>query len=85
MSKTLLTTCDLWLSATILCESDAELKDVKVSKGSILFTFRGENLNRLADSYYKQEALVNVTELRSRLNFLRDIIFESRRQKKFGR
>ena len=83
-----LNTSDLWLGGYILSESDAELKDVQISfKGreSILFNLQGDNLSELAKSYYKQEALANVIELRSKLNFLRDIIFESRRQKKFGR
>ncbi|WP_372365548.1 hypothetical protein [Candidatus Uabimicrobium sp. HlEnr_7] len=87
MSETL-TTCDLWLGGYILSESDAELKDVQVSfegRESILFSIKGEDLNELAKSYYKQEALANVIELRAKLNFLRDIIFESRRQRKLGR
>ncbi|WP_372371345.1 hypothetical protein [Candidatus Uabimicrobium sp. HlEnr_7] len=87
MSETL-TTCDLWLGGYILSESDAELKDVQVSfegRKSILFSIKGEDLNELAKSYYKQEALANVAELRAKLNFLRDIIFESRRQRKSGR
>ena len=83
-----LNTSDLWLGGYILSESDAELKDVQISfegRESILFNLQGENLNELAKSYYKQEALANVIELRSKLNFLRDIIFESRRQRKIGR
>ena len=83
-----LNTSDLWLGGYILSESDAELKDVQISfegRESILFNLQGENLSELAKSYYKQEALANVIELRSKLNFLRDIIFESRRQRKIGR
>ena len=83
-----LNTSDLWLGGYILSESDAELKDVQISfegRESILFNLQGENLRELAKSYYKQEALANVIELRSKLNFLRDIIFESRRQRKIGR
>ncbi|WP_372370412.1 hypothetical protein [Candidatus Uabimicrobium sp. HlEnr_7] len=83
-----LNTSDLWLGGYILSESDAELKDVQVSfegRESILFNLQGENLSELTKSYYKQEALANVAELRNKLNFLRDIIFESRRQRKIGR
>ena len=83
-----LNTSDLWLGGYILSESDAELKDVQISfegRESVLFNLQGENLSELVKSYYKQEALANVIELRSKLNFLRDIIFESRRQRKIGR
>jgi len=83
-----LNTSDLWLGGYILSESDAELKDVQISfegRESILFNLQGENLSELAKSYYRQEALANVIELRSKLNFLRDIIFESRKQRKIGR
>ena len=87
MSETL-TTCNLWLGALVLSESNAELKDVKISfeeRESILFVFSGEELTQLANSYYNQEALANVVDLRNKLNFLRDIIFESRKQRKLGR
>ena len=82
-----LNTPDLWLGSYILSESDAELKEVQFSerKGSILFYFKGEDLNSLVREYYEEEALANVIMLRSKLNFLRDIVFESRKQKKLRR
>ena len=82
-----LNTVDLWLGSFILSESDAELKDVRFceGKGSVLFTFRGENLNSLVNDYFTEEALANVVVLRSKLNFLRDIIFENRKQSKLRR
>lgn len=83
-----LNTSDLWLGGYILSESDAELKDVQISfeeRESILFNLQGKDLSELAKSYYNQQALANVVELRNKLNFLRDIIFESRRQRKLGR
>ena len=77
-------TSDLWLSALFLCETDAELIDMQVTRNgreTIMFCFKGENLSRLARSYCKDEALANVTRLRARINDLRDVIFQQRQHR----
>ena len=76
---------DIWLVSYLLCETNAKLTDVLNNNSSIQFCIQGENLQRLAKSYIKSEALANVIELRSKINYLRDIIFESRRQRKIER
>ena len=84
----LLASSDIWLCSFLLCETEAKLVNLQKNINginTIEFSLKGENLSILADSYYKQEALANVVELRNKLNFLRDIIFESRRQRKSGR
>lgn len=84
----LLASSDIWLCSYILCETEAKLVNLQKNTNginTIEFSLKGENLSEAAQSYYKQEALANVVELRSKLNFLRDIIFESRKQKLEGR
>ena len=79
----LYTTSDLWLSAIILSETDAELVDFQVSRNgrmNVSFSFRGENLTQLAREYCEEKAYANVTRLRSKINFLRDIIFTSKKK-----
>ena len=74
-------TSDLWLSALFLAETDAELKEVQCSRNgrrTVIFTFSGEGLSRVARAYCKREAQANVTQLRERLNELRDHIFQAR-------
>ncbi len=71
---------DLWQSAYILCESDAELVDFQVNhngRTTVSFCLRGKNLSKLAKDYCNNQALANVTELRAKINLLRDIIFQS--------
>ena len=70
-------TQDLWLGSLFLIESDAEL--IKVQTGingrkNVTFSFQGEGLGRLADMYYRQEALGNVAQIREKINLLRDIV-----------
>ena len=76
-------TSDLWLSAVILSETDAELVDFQVSRNgrmNVSFSFRGENLTQLAHEYCEEKAYANVARLRNKINFLRDIIFTSKKK-----
>lgn len=76
-------TQDIWLGSVLLCESNAKLEDVQISRNgreTVSFCFRGENLNALAKSYCEEEAVANVAELRRQMNFLRDIIFASKKK-----
>lgn len=73
---------DIWLISYLLCEADAELTGVQTNVNTIQFCIRGENLATLASSYCQKEALANVAELRIKLNYLRDIIFESRKRQR---
>ena len=81
MSEELYSTSDIWLGATLLCETDANLEDFQVSRNgrtTVMFSFRGKDLSRIAQEYCNERILANVVELRSRLNFLRDVIFQSK-------
>ena len=81
MQQELYSSSDLWLSALLLAETDAELIDVQVSRNGRLtvnFTFAGENLSRAAHAYCNNKAIANVTQLREQLNRLRDLIFQAR-------
>jgi len=73
-------TQDLWLGSLFLTESEAEL--IKVQLGinghkSVTFSFRGEGLSRLAEMYHSREALANVAQIREKINFLRDLLFQN--------
>ncbi len=75
-------TSDLWLGALLLAESDAELVDVQFSRNgreTVTFSFEGEELSRSAKAYCNDQALANVTLLRSKINDLRDLIFQARK------
>ena len=74
---------DIWLCAFLYAESNAELLDIqKTRRGSeIMFRLKGEGLSCLADEYCREEARANVTELRAKLNLLRDLIFNQRSAK----
>ena len=77
-----LSTGDIWLGSLILVETEAELTNIQINRNScasINFTFSGKNLNALAQDYYAEKAQANVAQLREKLNFLKDIIFESKR------
>ncbi len=76
-------TSDFWLGGTLLCETDAELVDVQINRNgreTVIFSFKGENLSRMARAYCNQEAVANVTQLREKINLLRDYIFQTREQ-----
>ena len=78
----LLVTPDIWQGALLLVATNARLVDIQLSRNgreTIMFTFRGENLSRTAKAYCNQEAVANVTELRVKINELRDVIFQSRK------
>ena len=73
-------TQDIWLGSLFLTESDAQL--VKVQTGingrkTVTFSFRGEGLSRLADMFHRQEALGNIAQIREKINFLRDVLFQN--------
>ncbi|GJM17589.1 MAG: hypothetical protein DHS20C13_29160 [Thermodesulfobacteriota bacterium] len=77
-------TSDIWLGAYFLSERDTKLVDFQVSRSSrtiVSFVFSGKNLTQLAQEYCQEEAEANIVQLRSRLNYLRDIIFESTKRK----
>ncbi len=79
--KETFTTNDIWLGSVLLSEAEAELMDIQVSRNgreSIMFCFQGKDLSRYAQSYCREETIANVTQLRSKLNFLRDLIFQQR-------
>ena len=76
-------TPDIWLGALFLSESRAELVDVQYSKNgreTVMFSFAGDGLSHIARCYCKDEALANVTQLREKLNTLRDHIFQARQR-----
>ena len=76
-------TSDLWLAATFLSEGKAILVDTQVSRNgreTVFFSFEGECLSKLAQSYCSNEALANVTRLRAKINDLRDVIFRARKR-----
>ncbi len=84
MNTELFSSPDLWQVAYILCESDAELVDFQVNNNgrtTVSFSLRGKNLSKLSKDYCNNQALANVTELRTKINMLRDIIFESSRNR----
>ena len=75
-------TQDIWLGSLFLSKSDAQL--IKVQNGingrnSITFSFRGKGLSRLADMYHRREALANVVQIREKINLLRDLLFQYRK------
>ena len=75
-------TADIWLGGLLLAETDAELIDVHQSRNgreTVTFTFRGRNLSKMAQAYCREEALGNVTQIRIKINELRDLIFQHRR------
>ena len=75
-------TADLWLSATLLSETNATLQNIQISRSgreSVNFIFQGENLSKLAQDYCDEQVVANVIQLRNKINFLRDIIFQSRK------
>jgi len=81
MSSEWYSTSDLWLGALLLSETEAELIDLQISRNgreTVFFTFSGENLSRMAQSYCSNKALANVTQLRRKMNDLRDLIFQAR-------
>ena len=54
MSSECYSTSDLWLGALLLSESEAQLVDLQLSRSgreTVFFTFSGENLSRIAQSY----------------------------------
>ena len=72
---------DIWLCAVFLCLSDAKLIDFQVShngRRTVMFTFCGKGLSRIAQQYCDEQIQTNVVQLRARLNFLRDVIFQSK-------
>lgn len=74
-------TSDLWLGALLLAETDAELVDVQFTRNgreTAMFSFQGEGLSQMAKAYCNNEALANVAQLRTRINDLRDLIFQAR-------
>ncbi len=74
-------TQDLWLGSLFLSETEAELTRVQTGvtgRQTVTFSFQGENLSYLADMYHRQQALANVTLMREKINFLRDILFKAR-------
>lgn len=74
-------TSDLWLGSLLLAETDAKVMDVQVTRSgreTVFFTFSGENLSRLAQSYCREQALANVCQLRRKMNDLRDLIFQAK-------
>jgi hypothetical protein len=74
-------TSDLWLGVFFLCEINVQLVDIQVScdnRETVFFTFMGENLSKLARTYFQNQALANVVKLRSKINELRDLIFSQR-------
>ncbi len=78
----LFSTSDIWLGAYFLSESNAQLADVQVSRNgreTVSFSFQGEELTQLARTYCEEEALANVAQLREKINLLRDLIFQSKR------
>ena len=84
----LLASSDIWLCGYILSETEAELVNLQKNVNginTIEFSLKGENLSQLAGSYYNQKASANVVVLRNKINLLRDIIFESRKQRRIGR
>lgn len=81
----ILKTSDIWMGAFLLCETDAHLDAVEIKRGkreTVTFSFSGNNLAKTVHDYKTKKA--NVVELRSKLNFLKDIIFQSRK-KEVGR
>jgi len=79
----LYSTSDIWLGAYFLTESNAQLKDVQVNRNGregVSFSFQGEELTQLAKTYCQEQALANVIQLRTKINFLRDIIFQSKKK-----
>jgi hypothetical protein len=44
----------------------------------ITFSFRGEDLSRLADRYHRGEVLANLVQVRDKINLLRDILFKNK-------
>ena len=83
MSETLKTS-DIWMRAFLLCETNAQLDAVEIKRKKrevVIFSFSGSNLASKARDYRKHEALANVVELRCKLNFLKDIIFQSRKRR----
>ena len=81
MSSERYSTSDLWLGALLLSETEAELMDVQISRHgreTVFFTFSGEGISRMAQAYCENKALANVTELRKKMNDLRDLVFQAR-------
>ncbi|MFH1423059.1 MAG: hypothetical protein ABIH42_10160 [Planctomycetota bacterium] len=77
----LFVTQDIWLGGLFLAETNAELVDVQCNRNgrlTINFSFQGENLSRLAKDYCDNQAIANVTDLRDKLNKLRDLIFQAK-------
>ncbi len=84
MSEEVYNTSDMWLGSVLLCETDARLDDFQVSRNgrtTVMFSFRGQNLSQVAKEYCNERIQVNVVELRSKLNFLRDVIFQSKKSR----
>lgn len=80
----ILSTGDIWMSAFLQTEANAKLVDIQYSmngRETILFTFEGESLSKKAQEYNNNRAYANITQLRSRLNDLRDIIFQHRQKR----
>jgi hypothetical protein len=80
-------TQDIWLGSFILNKADAELIRVQTGingRHTVTFSFRGEDLSALADMYHRQDALANVTQMREKINFLRDILFKARESKEMA-
>ena len=77
----LYSTSDIWLGSLLLAETDAELVKVQVSRTgreTVTFCFKGNDLYRMAEAYCRNDALANVTQLRAKINDLRDLIFQKR-------
>ena len=80
-------TQDLWLGSFFLSETEAELTRVQTGvtgRNTVTFSFQGEDLSALADMYHRQDALANVTQMREKINFLRDILFKARESKEIA-
>ena len=74
-------TPDFWLGGLFLTKTDARLVEVQINRNgrtTVTFSFEGENLSQLARAYCNQEAVANVTQLREKINHLRDHIFQAR-------
>lgn len=76
-------TSDFWLGGVLLSEAGAKLVDVQINRNgreTVVFSFKGKNLSQVARAYCNQEAVANVTQLREKINLLRDYIFQTRTQ-----
>ena len=86
--KEIYNTSDLWLGSLFMSEAQAKMVDVHSigqARPTIVFSFCGEELSRLAKQYCQGQAQTNVSRLRAQLNFLRDLIFQARKEQDGGK